>query len=606
MSSYRHFSSVGRRSSHKPLLAVVFVAVQLACSAAQAATFGHSRLVSATGEPLRINIPVTEISPLEIESLRIDPAPASAWTSAGLIPPVDLASLQARLADGHASGTRVVQVSSDQVFNQPIADLLLDIRTSSGVQRYQVSLLARGGTTAVQAPSAQTAAVAGQRSSAEVSEPVIDKPVLIRRGDTMFAVAQRHAVPGVTVYQMMLALHRANPQAFIYSNMNLVKAGERLTMPDMAALTAISDREARRLFHEHVVAFNAYRQGSGDSVFGDLAAVQQQGATHRNESPVDAVSNVPSSRVAPGDQLKLSSGRTAGASATGAHQADVTTTEPAAAVQQQTQAGGGGNPAANTAAEGSQNAHAATAGPTSSTSSESSTGSTSSTSPESSVGSAASNGAALPAVAGSAAGQAAAHGSQHSQLSAQSGNVANADDGSQADDAMASRKAIDDATFRVSQLEENVKNLNQALQSQGEAAKDVVVDGAIGLRQSLTDVATAVTDATIGDEDFPEGSPDSKQTNGSVAPNAQSGTQQSNEATSTMDSITTWLHANLIGVITALLALVVLIIAWVLRRANIAQTRTDAVTPEMVKEKLDQINLDLNEPTIDDSTSSRS
>ena len=115
-----------------------------------------------------------------------------------------------------------------------------------------------------------------------------------------------------------------------------------------------------------------------------------------------------------------------------------------------------------------------------------------------------------------------------------------------------------------------------------------------------------MTDATIGDEEYLDNSTDSAQQDAASTPGDVSKAQQDNATTSTMDSIINGLQANLIAVITGVLALIVLIIAWVLRRANINQSRTDsAVTPEMVKEKLEQINLDLNEPTINDSSSPR-
>lgn len=64
-----------------------------------------------------------------------------------------------------------------------------------------------------------------------------------------------------------------------------------------------------------------------------------------------------------------------------------------------------------------------------------------------------------------------------------------------------------------------------------------------------------------------------------------------------------WFKEHLLGVVTALLALIVLVIAWVLRRANIARDDDDhgaPITQAMVKEQLDKINLDLNEPPTDE------
>ena len=58
----------------------------------------------------------------------------------------------------------------------------------------------------------------------------------VKPGDTLYAIAQRNAVPGASIYQMLVALWRANPQAFIQSNMNLLKAGQKLSIPDADAV----------------------------------------------------------------------------------------------------------------------------------------------------------------------------------------------------------------------------------------------------------------------------------------------------------------------------------------------------------------------------------
>src|SRR3546814_13884821 len=94
------------------------------------------------------------------------------------------------------------------------------------------------------------------------SQAAPTKTIHVKRGDTMFAIAQRHAVPGVTIYQMMIALQRANPSAFIHENINLVKAGGSLSMPGHDALTAISYREARRIFHKQAATLDLYRPRS--------------------------------------------------------------------------------------------------------------------------------------------------------------------------------------------------------------------------------------------------------------------------------------------------------------------------------------------------------
>ncbi|MFW7342751.1 FimV/HubP family polar landmark protein [Pollutimonas sp. H1-120] len=377
-------------------------AALLACSTSYAASFGHSRVVSALGQPLRIDVPITQLSPDDLRSLAVRPAPAADWKQAGLVPPVDLASLQLRLIDGYTPGTKVLQLRSSQVFDRPVADLLLDVRTASGQQRYQVSLLTQAGPQSLAAQRSSALRASGQSAGGQDGiQQVPQKSIHVKPGDTMFAIALRNAVPGVSVYQMMIALQRANPQAFIQNNVNLVKAGATLSMPGMAALTAISDKEARRIFQKQAQAFALYRQ----RLAGSTPAVGQEAGA--------AASGTVSAASQPSRQ------------------------EPAQGPQDQLRLSG-----SSQAAQSGRTANAAAGG----------SGST------------------------GAAGDAAAR----------------------ADDRVATRKGIQDSEQRVSQLEENVKHLSQALQSQGGAATDLVIGGAKGLGQTLSDAADAVTGSSSG------------------------------------------------------------------------------------------------------------
>jgi len=74
----------------------------------------------------------------------------------------------------------------------------------------------------------------------------------------------------------------------------------------------------------------------------------------------------------------------------------------------------------------------------------------------------------------------------------------------------------------------------------------------------------------------------------------------------TKEQAMSWFQAHTLGVITGVLALLVLIIAWVLRRANTSRDddgdgNNGLITEAMVKAKLDKINLDLRQPPADGS-----
>src|SRR5690606_17868265 len=136
--------------------------------------------------------------------------PISAWNEAGLIPPVHLGTLTARLSDGYAPGSKVIQLPSTQPFSKPLADVLLAVQTAPGRQRYQVSLLTRGDAR-IDLPAVSGSAPDGLATGQRIR---------VRDGDTMFAIARRHAVKGVSDYQLMMALFKANPRAFLHDNVN--------------------------------------------------------------------------------------------------------------------------------------------------------------------------------------------------------------------------------------------------------------------------------------------------------------------------------------------------------------------------------------------------
>jgi len=71
-----------------------------------------------------------------------------------------------------------------------------------------------------------------------------DDAVTVARGDTLFAIAEDRTPNGVTVEQMMLALLEANRSSFIDDNINLVKAGSILRVPQAAEARALSQAQA--------------------------------------------------------------------------------------------------------------------------------------------------------------------------------------------------------------------------------------------------------------------------------------------------------------------------------------------------------------------------
>jgi pilus assembly protein FimV len=93
-------------------------------------------------------------------------------------------------------------------------------------------------------PKAKAAPPAAAPSAPEASTHTV------QAGETLERIAQASRRAGVTVDQMIVAIFRANPDAFIRSNLNRLRAGSVLTIPSTEEATAIALDEARRVIAE--------------------------------------------------------------------------------------------------------------------------------------------------------------------------------------------------------------------------------------------------------------------------------------------------------------------------------------------------------------------
>ncbi len=84
------------------------------------------------------------------------------------------------------------------------------------------------------------------RSSAEpASPPDVPGDGVLTTGQTLWRIAERYLpASDIKLNQYMLAIQQTNPDAFINNNINLMKAGYRLKMPDADSARAVTAAEA--------------------------------------------------------------------------------------------------------------------------------------------------------------------------------------------------------------------------------------------------------------------------------------------------------------------------------------------------------------------------
>ncbi|QYF92191.1 LysM peptidoglycan-binding domain-containing protein [Massilia sp. PAMC28688] len=327
----------------KTLTSAVASAVFLS-SAAYAAGLGKLTVMSGLGQPLNAEIELTSVSAEEARSLSARLAPAEAFRQANIEFNPALATL--RFSVEQRGNRQYIKITSSQPVNEPFVDLLLELTWSSGklVREYTFLLdpvdLRTTQSAQVAPPAARTPAPAAprpvaratpqdaapapvpqqqaQQQQAQQPRPATqqanptpqrsDSPsqYKVRPGDTLGRIASELKPVEVSLDMMLVALYRANPDAFSGNNMNRLKSGQILSVPDTAAIKGTGAGEARGVVVAHAADFNAYR----NKLAGQVATAAPDRAPETTQSTGGKITSKVEERRTPvnesKDQLRLS------------------------------------------------------------------------------------------------------------------------------------------------------------------------------------------------------------------------------------------------------------------------------------------------------------
>ncbi|MFC7206153.1 FimV family protein [Comamonas endophytica] len=111
--------------------------------------------------------------------------------------------------------------------------------------------------------------------------------ITVRAGSTASELAQAYRPAGVSLDQMLVAMLRANPHAFISGNVNRMRAGAVMELPDQAAAQATSIREARQIVAAQSQDFNRYRRQLAAAAPAAAVTAAQRSASGTVEAQVE-------------------------------------------------------------------------------------------------------------------------------------------------------------------------------------------------------------------------------------------------------------------------------------------------------------------------------
>lgn len=136
----------------------------------------------------------------------------------------------------------------------------------------------------------------------------------VKTGDTLGRIALENKTSSVSLDQMLVALLKANPSAFINNNMNLVLAGKTLAIPSDSDARGVDPSEAHRLVIAQSEDFAAYRSRIAQAVAAapaPVAAPPKAAAQGKVATKVEEKGAPPKT----GDQLKIAKAEAATSSA---------------------------------------------------------------------------------------------------------------------------------------------------------------------------------------------------------------------------------------------------------------------------------------------------
>ena len=234
----------------------------LAAGLAQAVTLGQIRVISYLNQPLEAEIELIGVEPGQHEDLRIRVANQDQFDRLGIPYTRFLADLRFDVIQ--TSGRWVVRVRSRQPVNEPFLDFPVQMTWPEGqiVRQYTLLLdpltLSRPATVRrAPSPAAAPPRTAPEPATAPVAGYGGSTYGPIRRGETLWPIAQRLKPSGITTQQMAMALLRANPQAFIDNNINRLRAGSVLTVPPLGEIERLDAATAQRQFSEQTRQWRA-------------------------------------------------------------------------------------------------------------------------------------------------------------------------------------------------------------------------------------------------------------------------------------------------------------------------------------------------------------
>tara|TARA_Y100000588_G_scaffold343769_1_gene389489 strand:- start:202 stop:2217 length:2016 start_codon:yes stop_codon:yes gene_type:complete len=253
---------------------------------------GTLNQLSVLNEPYDGRVEILGVAGSDLEGTRVQLADEMQFERAKIRREGEVLKLRFKIVDA-GNGLGYVQISSNDAMREPDLRFLLELSWMTGVavREYAVSLRTRRGDLVQQNVLLPATATPASGVVAMPKVPAIPRaqpshsvePVLgpVGAKDTLWSLASANRPDDHTsVQQMMLALLLANPRAFDNDNINLLKRGAVLRIPNESEISAMSQGEAmaeiRRQYDLWNVSYSRPTGGLVEARLDEVPNVEQE------------------------------------------------------------------------------------------------------------------------------------------------------------------------------------------------------------------------------------------------------------------------------------------------------------------------------------------
>lgn len=220
---------------------------------AQALGLGDITLKSSLNQPLNAEVKLLQASGLSEKEIIAAMATNDAFERVGVEKVFFLNNVDFKVD----TRRQVLMLTTRQPVTEPYLNFLVEVQWPAGRLVREYTLLMdiptfsdRQRTRPVSAPSATTRSAPPKPQPTRAQQTSQNRtPVdsyTVRPGDTLWQIAEQvRPSNSVTIYQTMMGLQRANPDAFLNNNINTLLNNQTLTVPSASEIDQVSHRQAK-------------------------------------------------------------------------------------------------------------------------------------------------------------------------------------------------------------------------------------------------------------------------------------------------------------------------------------------------------------------------